>query len=53
MWSKKAEEIKELRPFIYINNTRINQTSIFNLIIEKYKKNYSYEYKCRKNVSVN
>ena len=47
---KKTEEIKELRPFIYINNTNVNQTSIFNLILEKYKENYSYACECRKNV---
>ena len=50
MWNKKTEEIKELRPFIYINNTNINQTSIFNLLLEKYKENYSYACECRKNV---
>ena len=51
--TKKTEEIKELRPFIYINNTNINQTSIFNLLLEKYKENYSYACECRKNITGN
>ena len=53
MEQKKTEEIKELRPFIYINNANINQTSIFNLLLEIYKENYSYACECRKNVPGN
>ena len=48
--TKKTEEIREMRPFIYINNTNINQSSIFNLLLENYKEKYSYACDCRKNL---
>ena len=48
--TKKAEEIREMRPFIYINNININQSSIFNLLLENYKEKYSYACDCRKNL---
>ena len=31
--TKKTEEIRKMRPFFYINNTNINQSSIFNLLL--------------------
>ena len=41
MWAKTTKGIKELSLFIHIKNTKINQINISNLIIEKYKENYS------------
>ena len=49
---KKSEEIKELQPFIFINNTNISEKSIFNLLLSKYKDNYSYAYNCSKILSI-
>ena len=34
-----TEKIIEIRPFIYINNSTINKTDIFNLLLEQYKEN--------------
>ena len=47
---KKVEEIKDMQPFIFINNTNISEKSIFNLLLSKYKENYSYACDCRKNL---
>ena len=38
-----------MQPFIFVNNTNINNKSIFNLMLEKYKEIYSYACECRKN----
>ena len=46
--NKKIEEIKEMQPFIFINGNNINNTSIFNLFLSKYKEIYSYACECRK-----
>ena len=40
--NKKIEEIKEMQPIIFINGNNINNTSIFNLFLSKYKEIYSY-----------
>ena len=51
---KKYEEIiKELQPFTFINNDNINNTSLFNVFLNKYKEIYSYACECRKNVPKN
>ena len=47
---KKVEENKDMQPFIFINNTNISEKSIFNLLLSKYKENYSYACDCRKNL---
>ena len=49
---KKLEAIKDLQPFIFINNTNISEKSIFNLLLSKYKDNYSYAYNCSKILSI-
>ena len=46
--AQKIEEIKEMQPFIFINGNNINNTSIFNLFLSKYKEIYSYACECRK-----
>ena len=46
---KEMIEIDEMQPFIFVNNTNINNTSIFNIMLEKYKEIYSYACDCRKN----
>ncbi len=51
---KKNEEIiKELQPFTFINSDNINNTSLFNVFLNKYKEIYSYVYECRKNIPKN
>ena len=51
---KKYEEIiGELHPFTFINNDNINNTSLFNVFLNKYKEIYSYACECRKNVAKN
>ena len=50
---KYEEIIKELQPFIFINNDNINNTSLFNVFLNKYKEIYSYACECRKNVPKN
>ena len=46
--NKKIEEIEEMQPFIFINTNNINNTSIFNIFLSKYKEIYSYACECRK-----
>ena len=46
---KINEYIKELNPFLYINNTNINETHIFNILLNRCKEKYSYDCECRKN----
>ena len=50
---KTIEEIKEIQPFVFININNINNTSIFNLFLSKYKEIYSYVYEYRKNLPKN
>ena len=50
---KTLEEIKEIQPFVFININNINNTSIFNLFLSKYKEIYSYACECRKNLPKN
>ena len=45
---KQTVEIEELQPFIFVNINNINNNSIFNLMLEKYKEIYSYACECRK-----
>jgi hypothetical protein len=42
-----------LQPFTFINNDNINNTSLFNVFLNKYKEIYSYACECRKNVPKN
>ena len=37
-----------MQPFVFINGNNINNASIFNLFLEKYKEIYSYACECRK-----
>ena len=54
MYGRKIkEEIKEIQQFVYINNNNINNTSIFNLFLSKYKEIYSYVCECRKTLPKN
>ena len=46
--NKKTEEITNMQPFVFINGNNINNASIFNLFLEKYKEIYSYACECRK-----
>ena len=46
---KSLEEINEMQPFIFINSNNIKNTSIFNLLLDKYKEIHSYACDCRKN----
>ena len=50
---KTIEENKEIQPFVFININNINNTSIFNLFLSKYKEIYSYVYEYRKNLPKN
>ena len=50
---KIIEEIKEIQPFVFININNINNTSIFNLFLSKYKEIYPYVYEYRKNLPKN
>ena len=45
---KKKEEIEEIQPFVFININNIDNTSLFNLFLEKYKEIHSYACECRK-----
>ena len=45
---KDIEYITEARPFLYINNTNIKETHIFNILLTRYKEKYTYDCKCRK-----
>ena len=38
-----------MRPFLYINNTNINETHIFNILLNKCNEKYTYDCECRKN----
>ena len=38
-----------MRPLLYINNTNINETHIFNILLKKCKEKYTYDCECRKN----
>ena len=38
-----------MKPFLYINNTNINETHIFNNWLTRCKEKYTYDCKCRKN----
>ena len=38
-----------MEPFIFVNENNINNTSIFNILLIKYKEIYSYACECRKN----
>ena len=50
---KTLINIDELQPFTFINNNNINNTSIFNIFLDKYKEIYSYACECRKNLPKN
>ena len=39
--------IKEQQPFIFINNTNINEKNLFNILLLKYKEKYTYDCECR------
>lgn len=47
---KKLEIIENMQPFTFININNINNKSIFNIFLEKYKEIYSYACECRKNL---
>ena len=38
-----------MQPFIFVNGNNIDNTSIFNILLSKYKEIYSYDCHCRKN----
>ena len=40
--------IKEQQPFIFINNTNINEKNLFNILLLKYKEKYTYDCECRR-----
>ena len=40
--------IKELQPFIFINNANIKEKNVFNILLLKYKEKYTYNCECRK-----
>ena len=46
---KGTEQIKELKPFIYVNINNIKEKNIFNILLDKCKENYIYDDECRKN----
>ena len=46
---KITEEITESQPFLFVNRNNIANTSIFNILLSKYKEIYSYACECRKN----
>ena len=46
---KGTEEIKELKPFVYVNINNIKEKNIFNILLDKCKENYIYDCECRKN----
>ena len=46
---KTNEFIKEIMPILYINNTNINETHIFNIMLNRRKEKYTYDCECRKN----
>ena len=53
MWEKKIEILENMQPFTFININNINNTSLFNIFLEKYKEIYSYACECRKNLPKN
>ena len=53
MWGKKIEILENMQPFTFININNINNTSLFNIFLEKYKEIYSYACECRKNLPKN
>ena len=48
IWKEKKEDKEEIQPFIFININNIDNTSMFNLFLEKYKEIHSYACECRK-----
>ena len=40
--------IKDQQPFIFINNTNINEKNLFNILLQKYKEKYTYDCECRR-----
>ena len=46
---KKHDNIKELKPFVYITINNINEKNIFDIIVTKYKEYWIYDCECRKN----
>ena len=40
--------IKEQQPFIFINNDNIKEKNLFNILLKKYKENYTYDCECRR-----
>ena len=48
---KDIEYIKESKPFLYINNTNINDTHIFNILLTRCTEKYTYDCECRKDSS--
>ena len=46
---KEELELKESKPFLYINKNNINEKRIFNILLNNYKEKYSYVCQCRKN----
>ena len=40
-----------MKPFLDINNTNINETHIFNILLTRCKEKYTYDCECRKNSS--
>ena len=49
---KKLEEIKEKQPFTFINMNNINNKSLFNIFLNKYKEIYSYACDYIKNLKI-
>ena len=45
---KGTEQIKELKPFVYVNINNIKEKNIFNILLDKCKENYIYDCECRK-----
>lgn len=45
----KCEELDNMQPFIFVNSNNINNSSIFNILLSKYKEIYTYDCECRKN----
>ena len=53
LWKKILGNYKRIAAFTFINTDNINNTSLFNVFLNKYKEIYSYACECRKNVPKN
>ena len=40
--------LKEMQPFIIINNSNIKEKNLFTILLPKYKEKYTYDCECRK-----